>query len=194
MLSHPQVPLTTIVAQQRWSDVYLYTASTFSRCRRLEHFLSRVYPSVRCQCVLPALQLHVNVRDFFAFQWKETHLMSQNTLMLELRKCLRSFELSKGVWIYFELDLKCWSVFGLGLIIYLIRIDPRYVNYRRVAKSNLNSTDAYFATKNEHQKMAQKLPKITQNSPKMTQNCPNWPKNDPKLPKWPKNDPKRPKN
>ena len=43
--------------------------------------------------------------DFFAFQWKETHLMSQNTLMLELRKCLRSFELSKVVWIYFELDL-----------------------------------------------------------------------------------------
>ena len=141
MLSHPQVPLTTIVAQQRWSDVYLYTASTFSRCRRLEHFLSRVYPSVRCQCVLPALHPHVNVRDFFAFQWKETHLMSQNTLMLELRKCLRSFELSKGVWIYFELDLKCWSVFGLGPIIYLVRIDPQYVNYRK----NLLLTIVFFS-------------------------------------------------
>ena len=38
----------------------------------------------------------------------------------------------------------------------------------RVAKSDLNSTDAYFGTKNWHQKMAQKLPKITQSSPKMT--------------------------
>ena len=50
----------------------------------------------------------------------------------------------------------------------------------RVAKSDLNSTEAYFATKNKHQKMAQKWPKTTQNSPKMTQNC----QNDPK---WPKN-------
>ena len=32
----------------------------------------------------------------------------------------------------------------------------------RVAKSDLNSTDAYFATKNQHQKMAQKWPKTAQ--------------------------------
>ena len=35
----------------------------------------------------------------------------------------------------------------------------------RVAKSDLNSTEAYFATKNQHQKMAQKnlkLPNIAQ--------------------------------
>ena len=42
----------------------------------------------------------------------------------------------------------------------------------RVAKSDLNSTDAYFATKNQHQKMAKKWPKITkiaQKWPKMAQ-------------------------
>ena len=37
----------------------------------------------------------------------------------------------------------------------------------RVAKSDLNSTNAYFATKNQHQKMAQKWPKIAQKCPKI---------------------------
>ena len=41
----------------------------------------------------------------------------------------------------------------------------------RVAKSDLNSTEVYLATKkiSTKAKMAQKLPTITQNSPKMTQ-------------------------
>ena len=64
----------------------------------------------------------------------------------------------------------------------------------RVAKSDLNSTDAYFATKNSTKKwpkndlklpkIAQKLPKIAQIGPKMTQNCQNGPKmtqNGPKI-------------
>ena len=41
----------------------------------------------------------------------------------------------------------------------------------RVAKSDIDSTEVYFATKkiSTKTKMAQELPKITQNSPKMTQ-------------------------
>ena len=57
----------------------------------------------------------------------------------------------------------------------------------RVAKSDLNSTDAYFATKNSTKKWPKKdlkLPKIAQIGPKMTRNCQNGPKmtqNGPKI-------------
>ena len=73
-----------------------------------------------------------------------------------------------------------WKIFGQC---------ERHRN-NRVAKSDLNSTDAYFATKNSTKngiklpKIAQKLPKIAQIGPKMTQNCRNGPKmtqNGPKI-------------
>ena len=54
----------------------------------------------------------------------------------------------------------------------------------RVAKSDLNSTDAYFATKKLAPKMAQKLPKIAQIGSKITQNCQSGPRmaqNGPKI-------------
>ena len=35
-------------------------------------------------------------------------------------------------------------------------LDCVTARFTRVAKSDLNSTEAYFATKNQHQKMAQK--------------------------------------